>query len=64
MDNVILAALAPQFGYNSADANYFLAFRNPILSFFTAERLEIIYADKGINAVQAEVQKLRDAGVL
>lgn len=64
IDNVILAALAPQFGYSPADANYFLAFRNPVLSFLTAERLEILYAEKGISAVMAEVQKLRSAGVI
>jgi len=29
-----------------------------------AERLEILYSDKGINAVRKEVQKLRDSGVI
>lgn len=46
------------------DANYFLAFRNPVLSFFTAERLEILYSDKGIDGVRQEVKKLRDSGVI
>jgi hypothetical protein len=35
-----------------------------VLSFFTAERLLILYSEKGIGAVQAEVQKLRTAGIL
>jgi hypothetical protein len=34
------------------------------MSFFTGERLLIIYSEKGINGVTAEVQKLRDAGVI
>jgi hypothetical protein len=64
IDNVILQKLAPEFGFNPADANYFLAFRNPVLSFFTAERLEILYSDKGIDGVRQEVKKLRDSGVI
>jgi hypothetical protein len=64
IDNVILQALAPKFGYDPKAANYYLAFRNPVLSFFTAERLLILYSEKGIGAVQAEVQKLRTAGIL
>ena len=63
-DNVILAALAPQFGYNPSDANYFIKFRNPVFSFFTAERLLILYSEKGIDGVKNEVQKLRDQGIL
>jgi hypothetical protein len=64
IDNVILQTLASEFGFSPADPNYFLGFRNPVLSFFTAERLEILYSDKGINAVRKEVQKLRDSGVI
>jgi hypothetical protein len=64
IDNVILQTLAPNFGYDPKAANYFLAFRNPVLSFFTAERLLILYSEKGIDAVQTEVQKLRTAGIL
>jgi hypothetical protein len=45
------------------DPNYFLGFRNPVLSFFTAERLEILYSDKGID-VRKEVRKLRDSGMI
>jgi hypothetical protein len=64
-DNVLLQTIAPTFGYNPADTStYFLKFRNPVLSFFTGERLLMIYSEKGINGVTAEVQKLRDAGIL
>lgn len=64
IDNVILQALAPEFGYNPSAANYLSKFRNPVLSFFTAERLLILYSEKGIDGVKTEVQKLRAEGVL
>jgi hypothetical protein len=64
-DNVILAAIAPSFGYNPADtANYYIKFRNPVFSFFTAERLLILYSEKGIDEVKEQVQKLRDQGII
>ena len=62
--NTVLQTLAPQFGANPADPNYLLNFRNPVFSFLTAERLLIIYSEKGSDGVKAEVQKLRDAGVI
>ena len=62
IDNVILQTLASEFGFSPADPNYFLGFRNPVLSFFTAERLEILYADKGINAVRKARQR-RDLAI-
>jgi hypothetical protein len=64
IDNVLLQSIAPQFGINPTDPNYNLIFRNPVLSFFTAERLCIIYSDQGIGGVKRAVQKLRDAGIL
>ena len=64
IDNFLLQELAPQFGFSPADPNYFTNFRNPVFSFFSAERLAIIYSDKGINGVRQEVQKLRDRGVI
>jgi len=64
IDNVILQALPPEFGFNPTDANYFLAFRNQVLNFFTAERLEILYSDKGIDGVRQEVKKLRDSAAI
>jgi hypothetical protein len=64
IDNVILAEIAPEFGYNSTDANYFTNFRNPVFSFFSAERLTIIYSEKGTDGVRQEVKKLRQQGIL
>jgi hypothetical protein len=64
-DNVLLQSIAPQFGYNPSDtATYYLKFRNPVLSFFTAERLLILYSQQGISAVISAVQELRDRGIL
>ncbi|HWY43020.1 MAG TPA: hypothetical protein VNX66_05965 [Candidatus Sulfotelmatobacter sp.] len=64
IDNVILAEIAPEFGYNSTDANYFTSFRNPVMSFFSAERLTILYSEKGTDGVRQEVKKLHQQGVL
>jgi hypothetical protein len=61
---LLLQAIAPQFGFHASDANYNNQFRNPVLSFLTGERLLIIYSEKGISGVTAEVKKLRDAGVI
>jgi hypothetical protein len=63
-DNVILAVLAPEFAYNPTDANYFIKFRNPVFSFFTAERLLILYSEKGIDGVRTEIKKLRAEGII
>jgi hypothetical protein len=62
--NTVLKTLAPGFGYNPADANYLLNFRNPVFTFLTAERLLVIYSEQGCDGVQAEVQKVRNAGVI
>jgi hypothetical protein len=63
-DNGILSVIAPQFGYHQTDANYIGKFRNPVFSFFTAERLLILYSEKGIDGVRNEVQKLRAQGII
>jgi hypothetical protein len=62
--NVILQEIAPQFGIAPSDTNYLNKFRNPVLSFFTGERLLIIYSEQGTAGVVSEVQKLRDAGII
>ena len=62
--NTVLQTLAPQFGVNPADPNYLLNFRNPVFSYLTAERLLIIYSEKGSDGVKVEVQKLRDVGAI
>ena len=62
--NVILQQIAPQFGISPTDPDYLNKFRNPVLSFFTGERLLIIYSEKGTAGVVAEIQELRDAGII
>lgn len=59
--NVVLQAIAPQFGIAAEDPGYLKEFRNPVLSYLTAERLMILYSNGGSAAVLAEVQKLRKA---
>jgi hypothetical protein len=56
----ILRELAPSFGFNPAEtADYNNRFRNPVLSFLTAERLLILYSEKGLTEVRSELRKLR-----
>lgn len=62
---IILRELAPEFGFGDADAaSYNNHFRNPALSFLTAERLLMIYGRQGLDGVRKELQKLRDRNVL
>jgi hypothetical protein len=62
---VLLRRIAGRFGYDDNDAaNYNTKFRNPVLSRFSAERLQIIYTAQGIDGVVAEVEKLRQAGMI
>jgi hypothetical protein len=61
----LLKSLAPRFGRDPNDAAAFnTGFRNPVLAQLSAERLQIIYASKGLEAVAAEIEKLRKAGLL
>lgn len=60
ISEVLLKNIAPQFGYDPADAaKYNNGFRNPVLSYLSAERLLIIYGNSGFSGVTAEVNKLR-----
>jgi len=62
---LLLKTLAAQFGFNPNDtANYNNKFRNAVLSLFTAERLTVMYAQGGLEAVAAEIQKLRSLGFI
>ena len=62
---VLLQTLAPRYGYDPADAaRYTTRFRNPALSFLSAERVLILYTSKGLDAIQAELDILRDMGVI
>ena len=57
---LILEKLAPEFGINPADrASFNNNFRNPVLSYLSAERLIFIYARKGVGGVRGEVKRLR-----
>ena len=57
--------LAQRFGYDMNDTAVFnTKFRNPVLSTFSAERLQIIYAGKGIDGVSGELEKLKRAGMI
>jgi len=57
---IILRELAPEFGFDANDtASYNNGFRNPVLSFLTAERLLMIYGNKGLQGVRNELRQLR-----
>jgi len=61
----ILRQLAPSFGIDPKDlGTYNNRFRNPILSFLTAERLWIIYSEKGLTGAKAELEKLRQKKII
>lgn len=65
IDQELLGAIAPQFGYNPTDtATYVKQFRNPVLSYLSAERLLIIYGNDGLDGVIAEVTKLSKKKVI
>ena len=60
-----LKQLAARYGYNPSDVSrYNNSFRNPALSFLTAERLHIIYGNSGLAGVKAQLDKLRSLGVI
>jgi len=62
---ILLRALAERFGYDMNDAATFnLRFRNPVLSHMGAERLQILYAGSGVDAVSTELDKLKKAGII
>jgi hypothetical protein len=62
---ILLRILAQRFGYDMNDtATFNTKFRNPVLSTFSAERLQIIYAAKGIDGVAGEIEKLKRAGMI
>jgi hypothetical protein len=63
MVETILAQLAPEFGYSPASAAvYNIQFRNRVLSSLTAEQLQIIYANDGVQGVREQLQLLRKTG--
>jgi len=63
----VLAAVAGTFGFNPNAADltqYNTKFRNVVLSQLSAERLLIIYGNAGLPGVTAELQKLRQLGII
>jgi len=65
MVETVLAQLAPEFGFSTANpTTYNLGYRNRVLSSMTAERLQIIYANSGLDGVRQELQLLRKNGII
>jgi len=61
----VLQSLASEFGYDPSDVSrYNNKYRNPVFSFMTAERLYILYSQKGSNGVEAELKRLHKLGVI
>ena len=62
---IVLKTVAGRFGYDPAEATvYNTRFRNVVLAHLSAERLQILYVDGGVNAVVAEIERLRKAGII
>ena len=55
----VLAKLAPEYGYSDKDSDYLFKFRHTALTFLSAERLHVAYSNGGLNAVRAELNKLK-----
>ena len=65
IDQQLLSAIAPQFGYDPQDTTTYISrFRNPVLSYLSAERLLIIYGNSGLDGVIAEVSKLSQKKII
>lgn len=63
--NLGLQDLAPMYGYDPKNvANFNNKFRNPVLSYLTAERLYILYSSVGVQAVIKEIDKLRKLNII
>ena len=57
---VVLKALAPEFGYDARDSSrYNNEFRNPVFANLGGERLLILYSTQGLEAVRQELAQLR-----
>jgi hypothetical protein len=61
---LFLRTLAPEFGVDPASADYLNRFRNPALSYLSAERLLMLYGSGGLPAVRSELLRLRAHGIL
>ncbi len=62
---VLLANLAASFGYDPSDTGrYNLHYRNPALSYLSAQRLYLLYTSGGLDAVRAQLTRLRAKGII
>jgi len=62
---ILLATLAPAFGFDPSETTrYNTSYRNPALSHLSAERLYMLYTSGGLDAVRAQLAKLRARGIL
>ena len=61
---LVLAKLAGAYGVASTGADYIARFRNPALSYLSAERIVMLYGNGGIAAVREELDRLHRRGVL
>jgi len=59
---VLIAKLAPRFGYDTTSAQYNVSYRNVVLANLTAERIEMTYQREGLEAVTRMVESLRRHG--
>ncbi len=63
--DLLLQKLAPEYGYAIAPAAaYNWKFRNMVLCYLSSERLSLIYGNKGINGLRAELNKLRKKKII
>jgi len=61
----ILQTLAPRYGYDPGKTSvYNNGYRNPVLSFETAEHILMLYSGSGLAGVQAELDKLKKEHII
>lgn len=62
---VILSTIAADYGYDPTDtARYNNDFRNPVLTYLSAERVFLRYTNDGLSAVRHDLDMLRAKGVI
>jgi hypothetical protein len=61
---LLLRTLASEFGYDPSGGEYLNRFRNPALTYLSAERLLILYGNGGVAAVRSELARLHARGIL
>ncbi len=62
---ILLRELAGRYGYDPLDVSgYNRRYRNPALSYMSAERLLIMYSQGGMALVTRELELLREHGIL